>query len=195
MDSYAGACDDYRVGITLIFYLQNVADYLKLKQKSRLLDVGASISLSGLADHGKILLPVRKDRQQKKYGERQTQHRNSLLAAARNGDEDAMESLTMEDIDTYTMVSSRIRTEDLYSVVESYFMPSGMECDMYNLMGEITSCYRSTNSLSGEHVYRMSITTNDLPVDVCINEKDLLGTPAVGCRFKGVVWLQGLLSV
>ena len=45
-----------------------------------------------------------------------------------------MESLTMEDIDIYTMISRRIRHEDVYSIVDSYLMPYGIECDQYNLM-------------------------------------------------------------
>ena len=31
-------------------------------------------------------------------------------------------------------------------------------------------------------------------MDVCINEKDLLGEPKEGRRFKGVIWLQGRLN-
>ena len=27
-ESYAGACDDLRIGVTLIFYLQNLAEYM-----------------------------------------------------------------------------------------------------------------------------------------------------------------------
>ena len=31
--------------------------------------------------------------------------------------------LTMEDIDTYTMITRRIQKEDVFSIVDSYFMP------------------------------------------------------------------------
>ena len=31
--------------------------------------------------------------------------------------------------------------------------------------------------------------------DVCINEKDLLGEPAIGRRFRGNVWMQGNLCL
>ena len=30
-ESFAGACDDLRIGVTLIFYLQNAAEYMKEK--------------------------------------------------------------------------------------------------------------------------------------------------------------------
>ena len=44
----------------------------------------------------------------------------------------------MEDMDTYSMISRRIVREDIFTIVDSYFMPYGMECDQYNVMGEIT---------------------------------------------------------
>ena len=34
-----------------------------------------------------------------------------------------MESLTMEDMDTYSMISQRIVTDDILTIVDSYFMP------------------------------------------------------------------------
>ena len=40
----------------------------------------------------------------------------------------------------------------------------------------------------------MNILCNDVPLDVCINEKDLLGEPEVGRRFKGQIWLQGTMN-
>ena len=30
--------------------------------------------------------------------------------------------------------------------------------------------------------------------DVCINSEDLMGEPAVGRRFKGVIWMQGNIN-
>ena len=117
-----------------------------------------------------------------------------MIAAARNGDEEAIESLTMEDIDLYSMISRRIQHEDVYTIVESYFMPYGIECDQYNLMGEITDCNTTINTVTGEKLWQLGILSNDIPLDICINEKDLLGVPEVGRRFKGVIWLQGLIN-
>ena len=70
-------------------------------------------------------------------------------------------------------------------------MPYGIECDQYAILGEITDCDLEQNSLTGEDVYIMEIMCNDIPFSVCINKKDLLGEPAIGRRFKGIVWLQG----
>ena len=190
-ESYAGACDDIRVGVTLIFYLQNVGDYLL--QKGRELPVKSenTVSLSGLAKDGKIILPVKKHEWAKDKDGKAVSNRNHLIAAARNGDEEAIENLTMEDIDTYTMISRRILHEDVFSIVESYFMPYGMECDQYNVMGEILECTETTNYTTKEIVYQMTLECNDICLEVCINAKDLMGEPKVGRRFKGTIWLQG----
>lgn len=56
-NAFSGACDDLRIGITLIFYLQNTAEYMK--ESERKID-NYPLILSGLAGEGKILLPVLK---------------------------------------------------------------------------------------------------------------------------------------
>ena len=54
-ESFAGACDDLRIGVTLIFYLQNAAEYLQQHEKGNILPGGQPLTLSGLAREGKIL--------------------------------------------------------------------------------------------------------------------------------------------
>lgn len=124
-----------------------------------------------------------------------TQNRNHLLAAAREGDEDAIESLTLEDIDMYSMLSKRIINEDVLSIVDSYFMPYGIESDQYSVLGEIMNVCYTENTMTGQRICVMTVDTNDLIYDVCINEKDLLGEPLVGRRFKGTIWMQGSVKV
>jgi hypothetical protein len=154
---------------------------------------GQPVTLSGLGKEGVILLPIEKDSAQEQADRETTSTRNRLIAAARNGDEDAIESLTMEDIDTYTMVSRRILKEDVFSIVDSYFMPYGMECDQYNIMGEIVDFFLFPNIITGEKIYQLTVMSNDMQFDICINAEDLTGEPAVGRRFKGIIWLQGQL--
>ena len=43
-ESYAGICDDIKVGVSLIFYLQNVISYLKIRNAGRLPIKGTSLS-------------------------------------------------------------------------------------------------------------------------------------------------------
>ena len=192
-ESYAGACDDMRLGVTLIFYLQNPAEYMLEKYKGNM-QKEPTLTITGLAREGKILFPVQKDKEAVKVERELTKNRNNLIAAARNGDEEAMEDLTMEDMDTYSMISERIVTDDVFTIVDSYFMPHGIECDQYSIMGEIQEYMTFRNILTGEEICQLTIECNDIQFDVCINRQDLTGEPEVGRRFKGLIWLQGQLN-
>ena len=194
MESYAGACDDLRLGITMIFYLINSVDYLSRKNSDLLQELNPPLILSGLAKEGCILLPVKKNAVQMEQERKTAKQKNSLLQAARSGDEEAMESLTMDDIDTYAMISRRLEREDVFSIVENYFMPYGLECDQYSVLGDILEVNTTENSRTGEKLYQMSLVCNDIPLDVCIRADDLTGEPEVGRRFKGQIWLQGMLE-
>ena len=67
-ESYSGICDDVRIGVSLIFYLQNMVDYVKIKNSDRLPVRGTSLCLSALSTEGKIMLPIRKNEKQKEIG-------------------------------------------------------------------------------------------------------------------------------
>ena len=193
-ECYIGACDDNRIGITIIFYIQNMIEYLKKMHESTTGRLKSSLTLSALSTEGKILFSVSKDKESVELDREESRNRSRLIDMAKNGDEQAMESLTLEDMDTYTMISRRIVHEDVFSIVDTYFMPYGMECDKYSVMGEILELETRTNRESGEEVYVMKLLCNELEFDVCINKKDLFGEPEVGRRFKGTVWLQGHIN-
>ena len=193
-ESYAGICDDIKVGVSLIFYLQNVISYLKIKNADRLPIKGTSLILSALSVDGTILLPLEKRESDLKKTKRESINRSKLIAAARNGDEDAMESLTLEDIDTYTNISRKILKQDVFTLVDTYFMPYGVECDQYSVLGEIIDYQFVENKMTKEEICQMTICCNDLYFDVSINKKDLLGEPKTGRRFKGIIWMQGHIN-
>lgn len=193
-ESYAGICDDPKVGVSLIFYLQNMITYLKYRNSGKMPVKGTTLSLSALSCQGMIMMPIQKTERQKMKIKRDSVNRNRLVQAARGGDEDAIESLTLEDMDTYTSISRKIQKEDVFSLVDSYFMPYGVECDQYSILGEILECKTVTNGITGEEVCIMGVSSNDLSLQVCINKKDLMGEPQVGRRFKGSVWLQGYIN-
>lgn len=193
-EAYAGICDEMRIGVTLIFYLQNVIEYLQESQSKNGRRIPVNTTISALSVSGKIILPVYKNESQIKYSEKYNNNRTHLMAAARNGDEEAMESLTLEDIDTYSMISRRVMTEDIFSIVDTYFMPYGIESDQYSIMGEILNFYTVENKQTAEKCYILTLNSNHLIFDVCINQKDLLGEPALGRRFKGIIWMQGQIN-
>ena len=193
-ESYAGVCDDMKVGISLIFYLKNKIPYIRAQKAERLPVRGTSLTLSALSVNGVILLPIKKDKEQLQREKQASAARNSLMAAAKKGDEDAIETLTLEDMDIYTTISRRIQKEDIFSLVDTYFMPYGVECDQYSVLGEILEIKMTTNMMTGEKIYILKICTNELTFDFSINIIDLYGEPQVGRRFKGVVWLQGNIN-
>lgn len=193
-ESYAGVCDDIKVGVSLIFYLQNMLPYIKAQAQGRLPVKGTTLTLSALSLKGTVMMPIKKDEFQKKKIEKESTNRTNLIAAARRGDEEAIETLTLEDMDMYTTISKKIQKEDVFSLVDTYCMPYGVECDQYSILGEILDCKTVKNTLSGEEVYQMTIYCNELTFDVCINTEDLFGEPQTGRRFKGVIWLQGYIN-
>ncbi len=190
-ESYEGVFDDTRVGISIIFRLQNRLDYLKLLMRDDVGVVRNAVTLSGLAESGTILLPIKKDKHQVIQEKKDTIERNKLIADARAGNEIAMEELTLKDIDIYSTISRRIMTDDVFTLVDTYVMPCGLECDIYSVMGEILDMKEKQNDLSGEDVCVMTLNCNDLVFDVCINKSDLIGEPMKGRRFKGTIWLTG----
>ncbi|MCR5426227.1 MAG: DUF3881 family protein [Lachnospiraceae bacterium] len=193
-DSYAGICDDYRLGISMIFYVTNKIPYVKAMSTGRLPVRGTSLTLSALSVKGSILLPLQKDTWDMDRLKQKSIKRQSLLRDAKNGDEHAIEILTVEDMDLYQEMSRRIYREDLYSLVDTSFMPYGVECDQYTIIGEILAVRTVTNHITEEQIWLLTLQCNDLTFDVAINIIDLFGEPKVGRRFKGVIWLQGRIN-
>lgn len=85
----------------------------------------------------------------------------------------------------------RIMTEDLYSIVDSTFIPYGSESDNYMIIGTILNWSLTTNPYTNEDVFQLLINCNDVVMNISINRKDLEGEPMIGRRFKGVIWMQG----
>lgn len=193
-NAYVGICDNPNVGVSMIFHLSSMGDYVDEVHHLQKAETPGDIILSGLSISGKIILPVMKtyDEAVKEYNN--TKIRNKKIIDARNGDQEAIESLTLEDLDLYTMAIKRTRTEDVLSIVETYFMPYGIACDQYSILANILDVARRTNVYTMEKLYVLKLECNNLIFDICINESDLLGEPKPGRRFRGNIWLQGNVS-
>ena len=190
-ESFAGVCEDLRVGATLIHYLENGMEYLDRAIRRQDSCYRGKVYLSGLCTAGTVLLPVRKDERQREKVRMENINRRKLMSEARQGDEAAMESLTIEDLDMYSKLSKRIRKEDVFSIVDSSFMPYGVECDQYSVIGEIREVNSCINCYSKERVYILLVDCNDFELSIGINAEDLIGEPQIGRRFKGAIWLMG----
>lgn len=189
-DAYTGMCDDMRLGVSLIFYLQNIIDYKKSSIKENTGRI-VNICLSSLSIEGKVLLGLSNDRTSDKEITQETRRRNKLIAEAKNGNQDAIDSLTIDELDIYASVMKRVKYEDIYSIVENSFIPYGSESDNYTLIGTIINWSTITNTFTQENIYCLLVNCNDLVFPVYINELDLIGEPMIGRRFKGNIWMLG----
>ena len=194
-ESYAGVCDELRIGVTLIFYMQNVVEFLSEHRRNIHAQNLQGAILSALSVEGKVILPVQQKKTAKQTHNKNSEKRNQLIAEAREGNEEAIESLTLADMDTYSSISKRITKEDILSIVDSYFMPYGIESDQYSVLGTIIDVKELFNSITNEKLYHITLNCNDMVFDVTINENDLLGEPAIGRRFKGNIWMQGTVCL
>lgn len=191
-DAYTGMCDDFRLGVSLIFYLQNAVDYMKAnRRRQRMVH---PVIIAGLAREGKILLPVKQDIRAGKIMNADMTQRSRLIEEAKKGNQEAIESLTLDDIDMYSMVSKRVQKEDIYSIVNTSFIPYGSESDNYTVLGTIENVRLEKNCQTGEEIYILQLCCNLMEFEVCINRRDLFGEPLVGRRFRGIVWMQGYVD-
>ena len=191
-DAYTAMCDDPRVGMSLIFYVVNVVDFLKFYKGEKRLENKAA-QFVGLAESGKIILPTLVHVEDRERQKNENNKKNKLVAEAKKGNQEAIENLTLDDITRYAIISQRIRKEDILSIVETSIVPYGSESDMYKITGNIEDVKKLTNADTGEDIWHLTILVDEIPMDVYIGAEDLMGEPEAGRRFRGNVWLQGEL--
>ncbi len=189
-ESYAGVSEDYNLSLTLIFFVQNIADYERSRWMNNSNQFISKAYLAALSTHGKIILEVNKTAAQTRDTSVNS-NRSKLIEAARQGDRAALENLTLDDMDTYSLIGKRTKREDILSIVETSFMPYGIETEHYSIIGNILNSELKTNTFTGEEIYILTVDANDLAMNIAINKKQLIGEPAPGRRFKGEIWLQG----
>lgn len=189
--SYAGISEDAGVGGNIIFYLQNMLQYMRHEDGPNPSRHLSGVSLSGLALSGTVLLPLHKNPLERLKSDARHITHAQLVSAARGGDESARETLTTEEMNIYDAISRRIVSDDVLTLVDTSIIPYGVECDQYTVIGEITELATADNLITGESVARVTVECNGLRFDICVNMADIYGEPAVGRRFKAVIWLQG----
>lgn len=194
-ESFAGIIDDYRMGMALIFYLTNGNIYSSLINSHKLQDIKIDkIFLSALSVSGRIILPIEK---------KPVKSNVNIVEDIEDFDDDD-DDISESGVKAISIgigiklpkepagdQEARLKNEDLYSIVETSFVPSGIESDKYQIVANILSVNKKTNVFTHEVVYDMRVDTMGLQFNVLINEKDLDGEPAPNRRFRGVVWLLG----
>jgi hypothetical protein len=190
-ESYDGIIDE--LTISVIFYLQNIADFVHLKWMQKVPYIETCM-LAGLSGSGTILLPINRDKEEDLKIKKQHINRMRLVELAKSGDETAIEDLAIMSLDLKNDMYNKALREDILSVVDTTMIPYGIDCEAYDIVGIIEDYAVIKNRLSGEEVVRMTLQCNEYHIDVYINSLDLNGEPGVGRRFRGVVWLQGYIN-
>lgn len=189
-ENYAGLIDEYKIGLSLIFFVNNPIDYRKRPDAGVVFDFRGT-SLTAFCNGATVILPVLKNEVDIEGLKNSRKEQERLIEAAREGDEDAIETLTATDMDMFHEIAKRIEKEDLYSVVEQSLMPSGIECDQYSIIGEITDVDETVNRFSESAIWLLGVVCNEVSFTLAVQKTDLVGEPAVGRRIKGKIWMQG----
>ena len=190
-DSYIGMCEDYRMGMALIFTVRNLIDIVRNETGALLGKPFNEVALSMLCSDGTILLPLLETEKVLDTRDGKTELERKLLSEASKGDPDALDKLTRQEMMRYKNVMDHLHDTDIFTMVNSFFMPHGMESDRYYVMGDIEAVQLFENPMTREHYYRMKIRANGMEMILAINQTDLLGIPAPGRRIKCHGWLLG----
>lgn len=192
--SFIGNCDDGRCAVPLIFYVQNPGDYRRELKLGRIDSAYLETTFSALALSGMVILPADAGAENPEERQKWNEERSKTVSAAKKGDAGAMRTLTVQDLELYEMMQRRSKEEDVLSIVETSLVPYGMETTLYRMMGIIQETQIVTNIVTDENIWQIMVECNGLSFRVCVNEKDLVGEPLPGRRFRGTVWLQGKLN-
>ena len=192
-ESYAAICDDVIIQFNVIFYVQNAFEYLAENAKPHYEKMYPLVKFAGLSVDGKIIFPVSEDIKVDNNAYNKVKAR--LFEGPRGDDAEALEAAALENYHEYQKISKRVGSEDVYSIVDHAFIPYGVECDNYMIIGDIKNVASAENYITKEKIWILSVQCRTFLIDVCINQKDLLGEPAVGRRFKGEIWLQGDITL
>lgn len=192
-ESYEGILDDPRLGIELIFYvIDEVGMTRQDYQKGKYVNHG-QVRLSGLASSALVLLPL-DDTLQPVYTQKELNEDYELRRSAKEGDAEAIEKLSDLEMDQFNEIEKRAEKEDTLTIVSTYIMPSGIESDKYTVLGVIKKRKKFLNRTTRQEVNVLTLESNDILLDVVVNDKDLIGDPKPGRRLKAEIWLQGKIG-
>ncbi len=167
-------------GAELNFILENVEDY----ETAIMYDAKvAGVYLSGFCAEGMVVFPIDEEVEA-----------SYEVGANFGAPLEAYESMPEEDLSDLTAIRELLKTEDVLSVLEVYFFPIKDLDTMYSVLGFILAIDKAWIRGSRGFLYKLKVRTMGIEIDVFINEKDLLGVPSVGMRFKGNVWLHGKIA-
>ncbi|OON96765.1 MAG: hypothetical protein ATN31_09205 [Candidatus Epulonipiscioides saccharophilum] len=185
---YYVICEEKNTSMQVIFWMQNLVDYLNGKQKGKKI-IGASVL--GIALEGTIVLPILKDDEEIAFENEEREKLREIVERIKDGDKEAEEILEEEERELDEQLMQRLKEEDFLSIMSGYFIPLSFDESMYAVLGDIIDIKERTNEQTKEMMYVFKLDINSMLVEVVINKKTLIGMPFVGMRFVGSCWLQG----
>lgn len=188
-DVYHVFCEEEDSGTPISFFLQNIKEYQDLDDVEEIYTDG--VRLSAYCVEGTVILPIDKDETDRLLEEEEEKIRKELLDQARKGDEEAMNILDEEALQASEMLQERLKSEDILSVLEGFYVPVGDEDDIYSILGNIEAIEVLTNQYTNEEIFRMKVMCMNIPMDLFVAKKDLMGYPTVGMRIKATCWMHG----
>ena len=191
--SVLGVWDYPAFGCTAIFHLVNAWDHMQSLPLSGQELHPAGVRLSGLAADGMILIPMEKTEEDRKFQKKYLETLKRDEEAWAQGDF-AASNRVMRQNDLSGRASMRMMgSDDLYSIVDTFFLPEGFESDTYQILGDITAARQVINDISGERVWILDVSVCGTTITVAVGASDLRGEPAIDRRFRGNIWLQGYI--
>lgn len=191
--------EDEESGNELAFELQNTIEYKQNEQA--LTEYGTDegkrkkINVAGLSLYGTIVLPVSKESVEDETQQDESIYYKNLVVKSRNGDEEAIELLTLYEQQTSEIIRERLDEEDFLSVVEGYILPSEEDELTYNILADIEKVDTIINPITGEEIYKLDLNIIGIRMQIFINKYDTTGFPIKGMRFMGGCKLQGKVIV
>ena len=188
--NYYVICEERETGVQFIFWLQNVVQYMEAVEHKKTFN---QVKIAALAMEGTIVLTIEKDAEDEEVEKEEKEKIKVMIQKAREGDEEARAQLEEEEKEMDDQLKERMYQEDFLSIMSGYFVPATLVDANYAILGEIKEMATRTNEKTGEEVYLFTLDVNDMPLEVMINKKQLVGYPSVGMRFMGTCWLQGTI--
>lgn len=186
--SYYAICEEKETGMQFIFWMQNVVEYLEETKENK---VPIGVKTVALALEGTIVLPIEKDEEDEQVEREERDKLRLILQKMREGDEEAKEILEKEEKELDNQLKERLREEDFLTIMSGYFIPTTLVDATYAVLGDIKKIDLRKNTKTKESFYVFELEVNDMPLEVAVNAKTLVGVPSVGMRFMGTCWMQG----
>lgn len=192
-DGFSGICDGFPTGGSLVFQVKNIADaYVEEVKTGGEPGAFSDAVISMLVSDATVILPLPVGKKEKVIGAGGIA--DMFLEKGKLPTPEELTQIAEKEAKRYERAFKRAQNEDILSVVESFFMPYGVEADRYYFMGTIEARGLFMNVLTGEKFYRMVVQANEVRFTMAVNELDLLGVPEVGYRIKGHGVLLGELK-